>query len=199
MEANDAADMMDAEQTENPFKRRAAVAIAVLAMLLAITSLGGQNATKEALNSNIEASNYFNFFQAKNMRQTAFMLAADEFEFAWANNPQLSGEAKAALRRKLEDYRRTVDRYESEPETGEGKKELMAKAREQVQKRDRALKQDPYFDYAEALLQIAIVLISVAIVAEQVWLAYLGGVVGIIGALLMVNGYLLLVEIPFLS
>jgi len=199
MEANDAADMMDAEQTENPFKRRAAVAIAVLAMLLAITSLGGQNATKEALNSNIEASNYFNFFQAKNMRQTAFMLAADEFEFAWGNNPQLSDEAKAALRRKLEDYRRTVDRYESEPETGEGKKELMAKAREQVQKRDRALKQDPYFDYAEALLQIAIVLISVAIVAEQVWLAYLGGVVGIIGALLMVNGYLLLVEIPFLS
>ncbi|HKA73183.1 MAG TPA: DUF4337 domain-containing protein [Xanthobacteraceae bacterium] len=199
MEANDAADMMDAEKTENPFKRRAAVAIAVFAMLLAITSLGGQNATKEALNSNIEASNYFNFFQAKNMRQTAFMLAADEFEFAWGNNPQLSGEAKAALRRKLEDYRRTVDRYESEPETGEGKKELMAKAREQVQKRDRALKQDPYFDYAEALLQIAIVLISVAIVAEQVWLAYLGGVVGIIGALLMVNGYLLLVEIPFLS
>lgn len=199
MEANDAADMMDAEKTENPFKRRAAVAIAVFAMLLAITSLGGQNATKEALNSNIEASNYFNFFQAKNMRQTAFMLAADEFEFAWGNNPQLSDEAKAALRRKLEDYRRTVDRYESEPETGEGKKELMVKAREQVQKRDRALKQDPYFDYAEALLQIAIVLISVAIVAEQVWLAYLGGVVGIIGALLMVNGYLLLVEIPFLS
>ena len=44
------------------------------------------------------------------------------------------------------------------------------RAREHEQKRDHALTQDPYFDYAEALLQIAIVLISVSIMAEQVWL-----------------------------
>ena len=65
--------------------------------------------------------------------------------------------------------------------------------------RDRALAQDPYFDYAEALLQIAIVLISVAIVANLGWLAFLGGAVGVVGALLAVNGFLLLVEIPGLS
>jgi succinate-acetate transporter protein len=76
---------------------------------------------------------------------------------------------------------------------------LIVKAREEEQKRDHALKQDPYFDYAEALLQIAIVLISIAIVAEQVWLSYVGGVVGLLGALLMLNGYLLLVEIPLLG
>jgi Domain of unknown function (DUF4337) len=199
MEADEAAEMMDREKEESRFRKRAAVTIAFFAMLLAITGLGGQNATKEALNSNIQASNYFNFFQAKNMRQTAFILAADEFELAWNNDPQLSEDAKAALRRKLEDYRKTVARYESEPETGEGKKELIVKAREEEQKRDHALKQDPYFDYAEALLQIAIVLISIAIVAEQVWLSYVGGVVGLVGALLMLNGYLLLVEIPLLS
>jgi hypothetical protein len=133
------------------------------------------------------------------MRQTAYVLAADELELAWNNDPQLSADAKAALRRKVEEYRHTIARYESEPETGEGKKELMARARENEQKRDRALKQDPYFDYAEALLQIAIVLISVAIVAEQVWLSFVGGGLGIIGTLLMINGYLLLVELPFLS
>ena len=199
MKADEAAEMMDREKEQDQFKKRAAIVIAFFAMLLAITSLGGQNATKEALNSNIQASNYFNFFQAKNMRQTAFILAADEFELAWANDLHLSDEVKAALRRKLEDYRRTGARYESEPETGEGKKELIAKAREQEQKRDHALKQDPYFDYAEALLQIAIVLISVAIVAEQIWLSFLGGVLGIVGGLLMINGYLLLVEIPLLG
>jgi|SRR5215216_1292788 len=199
MKADEAAEMMDREKEQDQFKKRAAIVIAFFAMLLAITSLGGQNATKEALNSNIQASNYFNFFQAKNMRQTAFILAADEFELAWANDLHLSDEVKAALRRKLEDYRRTVARYESEPETGEGKKELIAKAREHEQKRDHALKQDPYFDYAEALLQIAIVLISVAIVAEQIWLSFLGGVLGIVGGLLMINGYLLLVEIPLLG
>jgi hypothetical protein len=199
MKADEAAELMDKDKEQDHFKRRAAVVIAFLAMLLAITGLGGQNATKEALNSNIEASNLFNFYQAKNVRQTAFALAADEFELAWANDAQLSADAKAALRRKLDDYRKTIARYESEPETGEGKKELMVRAKEAEKKRDHALKQDPYFDYAEALLQIAIVLISVAIVAEQVWLSYLGGGLGLIGGLLMINGYLLLVELPFLG
>jgi hypothetical protein len=199
MKADEAADLMDKDKEQDHFKRRAAVVIAVFAMLLAITGLGGQNATKDAVNSNIEASNMFNFFQAKNMRQTAYAIAADELELAWTNDAQLSAEAKTALGRKVDDYRKTVARYESEPETGEGKKELMAKAKDAEKKRDHALRQDPYFDYAEALLQIAIVLISVAIVAEQVWLSYLGGALGVIGALLMINGFLLFVRVPFLG
>ena len=119
------------------------------------------------------------------LRQTSFILAADEIELAWTKDPALPADVKAALQAKLDDYRKTVARYESEPETQEGKKELLVRAREFEEKRDRALKQDPYFDYAEALLQIAIVLISVAIVAEQVWLSYFGGVLGVIGAVLM--------------
>lgn len=199
MKADEAAELMDKERESDRFKRNAAIVIAIFAMLLAITGLGGQNATKEALNENILASNDFNFFQAKNMRQTSLMLAANEIELAWSAGGGLSDEAKAALRKKLDDYRKTIERYESEPDTGEGKKELLAKARDHTAKRDHALRQDPYFDYAEALLQIAIVLISVSIVAELFWLAAIGGAFGAIGALLMVNGYLLLVEIPGLA
>jgi hypothetical protein len=199
MKADEAAELMDRDRESDRFKQRAAIVIAILAMLLAITGLGGQNATKEAINENILASNDFNFFQAKNMRQTSLTLAANEIELAWGTTPGLSDEAKAKLQQKLDDYRKTIARYESEPDTGEGKKELLARARDHSAKRDRALKQDPYFDYAEALLQIAIVLISVSIVAEAVWLAYIGGALGLIGGVLMVNGYLLLVEIPGLA
>lgn len=199
MKADDAAELMDRDRERDRFKQRAAIVIAIFAMLLAITGLGGQNATKEAINENILASNDFSFFQAKNMRQTSLILAANELELAWTTNASLSDEAKAALRKKLEDYRKTIARYESEPDTGEGKKELLTRAREHAAKRDHALKQDPYFDYAEALLQIAIVLVSVSIVAEVVWLAFIGGGLGLIGAVLMVNGYLLLVDIPGLS
>jgi hypothetical protein len=199
MKADEAAELMDRERESDKFKQRAAIVIAILAMLLAITGLGGQNATKEAINENILASNDFNFFQAKNMRQTSLTLAANEIELAWATIPGLSDEAKAKLQQKLDDYRKTIARYESEPDTGEGKKELLARARDHSAKRDYALKQDPYFDYAEALLQIAIVLISVSIVAEAVWLAFVGGALGLIGTILMVNGYLLLVEIPGLG
>lgn len=199
MKADEAAEMMDQEKPKDSFKQRAAVAIAFFAMMLAITGLGGNNATKEALNSNIMASNYWNFFQAKNMRQTAFVLAADQFDLAWANDPALSPEVKAKLKEKLDAYRKTVARYESEPDTREGKKELIQRAKEYEAARDHALKQDPYFDYAEALLQIAIVLISVAIIADLVWLSFFGGAIGLIGSLLMINGYTLWVSVPFLS
>jgi hypothetical protein len=199
MKADEAAEMMDKDKEQDRFKKRAAVGIAILAMLLAITGLGGNNATKEALNENILASNFFNFFQAKNMRQTAYILAAGELELAWANDPALPAEAKTAVRAKIDAYKKTIARYESEPDTQEGKKELLVRARGHQEKRDHALKQDPYFDYAEALLQIAIVLISVAIVAEQVWLSFFGGALGLIGALLMINGYLLLVDSPWLG
>ena len=199
MEANDAAEMMEQEKVADKFKQRAAILIAVLAMLLAITSLGGSNAGKEAVNNNVLASNYFNFFQAKNMRQTAIALTADQIELAVLNDSSIPDAAKAELKKKVDGYRKTITRYESEPKTGEGKKELIAKAKDYEAKRDHALKQDPYFDYAEALLQIAIVLISVAIIAEIGWLVAIGGALGVVGTLLMVNGYLLLVEVPFLS
>jgi len=199
VDANDAAEMMEQEKTADRFKQRCAILIAVLAMLLAITALGGDNATKEAVNSNVLASNYFNFYQAKNMRQTAITLSADHLELAVLNDPAIPDVAKAELKKKVEKYRQTIARYETEPETGEGKKELLAKAKEWEEKRDHAMKQDPYFDYAQALLQIAIVLISVSIIAEVGWLVAFGAILGGLGALLMINGFLLLVEVPFLG
>jgi hypothetical protein len=199
MKADEAAELMDKQKETDQFRQRAAIAIAFFAMVLAITGLGGNNATKEAINSNIQAANLYGFFQAKNMRQTAYRLAADEFELAWLNDPALSAEVKTKMQERLKFYRDTITRYDSEPKTGEGMKELLERAKQQETSRDRALKQDPYFDYAEALLQIAIVLISVSIVANIVWLAFFGGAIGVVGGLLCINGFLLLVDVPFLS
>ena len=199
MKAEDAAEMMDTGAEADRFKQRAAVMIAAFAMVLAICGLGGSNAGKEAVNNNVLASNFFNFYQAKNVRQTALILAADEIELARLSDPALPEASKQALQAKLSDYKATIARYESEPTTNEGKKELLARAKEHEALRDHALKQDPYFDYAEALLQIAIVLISVSIIASLPWLAFFGGTVGLIGMLLTINGFWLLVEIPGLS
>ncbi len=199
MKADEAADLMDRDRESDQFKQRAAIVIAFFAMCLAITSLGGSNASKEAFNNNILASNFFSFFQAKNIRQTSYQLAADELELGFLSNPALPAEARKAIQEKADLYKKTVARYESEPDTREGKKELLERARQHEEARDRALKQDPYFDYAEALLQIAIVLISVAIVANLLWLSYLGGALGILGIFLSLNGFLLLVDIPGLS
>ena len=193
MKADEAGEMMDAERADDKFKQRAAILIAVLAMLLAITGLGGQNAAKEATNNNIFASNLYAFYQAKNIRQTSFALAADALELSLGT---AAPEAKAEIQKKIDAYRKNIARYESEPETQEGKKELLARAKVMEQARDHALKQDPYFDYAEVLLQIAIVLASVAIVSGISWLVFGSALLGVLGTLLMINGFTLLVAIP---
>ena len=199
MKADEAADMMDREHDSDRFKQRAAVVIAVLAMLLAITGLGGGNAAKDAVNGNIAASNLYAFYQAKNARQTSLIVAADQIELTALNDPSLPDAAKEVLRAKLAQYRATIQRYETEPATGEGKKELLERALVQEKSRDHALRQDPYFDYGEALLQIAIVLISVSIVANIGWLALVGAAVGAVGTLSTLNGFFLFVSIPGLG
>ena len=166
--------------------------VSVLAMILAIASLGGSNAAKEATMHNILAANDFSFFQAKNIRQTALKLAADDLEtqLKW---PNLPAELKEGMTKRLESYRSTIARYESEPDTGEGKKELMARARAHEHERDVALARDPWFDVAEALLQIAIVLMSITLITERRMFFWAASVLGLGGALCTLNGYLLLI------
>ena len=61
MKADEAGELMDSEKSDDAFKTRTAIMIAFLAMLLAITGLGGQNAAKEAVNNNVLASNFYAF------------------------------------------------------------------------------------------------------------------------------------------
>jgi hypothetical protein len=212
MEATEAADTIreaaahekaEHEKLER-FRTVAAIAIAVLAMLLAIASLGGEDATKEMINSNIRASDTWAFYQAKNIRQTANQLAADELEASMLmQGGAVSEDARQDVQRRIERYRATVARYESEPDAndptnplkGEGKRQLLAQAQSWEGKREHAEQKDRNFDYSRALLQIAIVLGSVAIVAGSRPMLGLGLVVGLVGTLLMVNGFFLLVPL----
>jgi hypothetical protein len=201
MDPFDAADRLQetAEEiraADERFRRRGGLAIGVLAMLLAIASLGGDNATKETINANIQASDTWAFYQAKNIRQTSLRLAADQLEVQLASQPGLSAEARAEVSRRLDGYQATVARYESEPETGEGKRELQARAQAFEARRERAQRQDPNFDYSQALFQIAIVLSSVSILTAARPLLWLGLGLGGLATLLMLNGFVLFADLP---
>jgi Domain of unknown function (DUF4337) len=193
------------QRAEARFRTRGAIMIAVLAMLLAIASLGGENATKEMINANIHASDNWAFYQAKNIRQTVNQLAADELEVTLLlHGTVLTDEARQEIQRRVERYRATATRYESEPDAkepanplkGEGKRELFARARHWEGRRDQAQAQDPNFDFAQAFFQIAIVLGSVAIVATSRWILWLALALGTVAALLMLNGFFLAVPLP---
>jgi hypothetical protein len=175
------------------FRRGAAVFLGVLGMVLAIASLGGEHAVKESMNANILASDTYAFYQARNERQTAYQLAADTLEALLATRPDLPAAVREPLTRRIAEYRATVTRYESDPATGSGKQELLAKAREFEAERDHAQRRDLNFDYARALLQITIVLGSVSIVAVSRPLLWLCALLAVAAALLAANGFFLLV------
>lgn len=172
------------------------VYIGVLAVILAICSMGGGNAAKEATLRNIEAANTWAFFQAKNLRRQLLRVQADEFELMLANpaNPE---PARTAVEGKLRHYREQEKLLTSDAKTQEGLDELFQKGKALEAARDLAMRRDPYFDYGEALLQIAIVLASVAIISAGTPVLLASAVAGGLGALLTLNGFLLLVEVPF--
>jgi hypothetical protein len=185
-----------ARRDNEMFRRLAAIYVGVAAMLLAIASLGGAAATKEMLNANIHASDTYAFYQSKYIRQVDYQIAAAQLELLTAGMTGLAPAQLAKIDQALKEYRDRAARYESEPATGDGKKELLAKAKHWEEERDHAAAQSPNFEYAEALFQIAIVLGSVAIVAASPWLLGISSVLAALGLLLTVNGYLLLVPLP---
>ena len=192
MEAHESNELIE-NAGEDKTKNRTALTIAVLAMVLAIASLGGSNSAKEATQENILAANAYAFYQAKTIRQTSLKIAYSDLELQLLREPAMPAPVKEAFQKKIDEYKKTADRYESEPETRDGKKELMVRAKAHEAARDHALRQDPWFDYGEGMLQIAIVLLSVSIIGSIPALYLAGSALGFLGLLATVNGYLLLV------
>jgi Domain of unknown function (DUF4337) len=184
--------------TETEPNKLTAIYIAVLAVLIAVASIGDDGTAKTMIRSSIDITDTYSFFQAKNIRQTSYRLASDILEAELAD-PALPEAARAKLQEKVNGYRATAERYESEPATGEGKKELLAKAKGLEAERDIALRQDPYFDYAQGLLQIAVVLASVSLVIGGSFLLWVSSAMGVLGTIAMLNAFTLWVELPWLS
>ena len=99
--------------------KRIALLISVLALFLALVETMAKGAQTDALSYNIEASNLWSFFQAKTIRQTVVRTAGE-----MADLNRAYPEAGDAVAKRTDTWAKTVARWESEPETGEGRKEL---------------------------------------------------------------------------
>jgi nitroreductase len=197
MALDDVAEQLAGDKDES--HKWVGVFIGVLAVLLAIGNVGGANATKDATHANIAASDTWAFFQAKNMRRTATTLAANELELLLAAQPGMPDEAKKKFADKIKDYRAETQKLTTDPTKKEGLDELFVRAKSLEADRDVALRKDPYFDWSQALLQIAIVLASVHLIIGNLWLLGLSGGLGALGVLLMLNGFTLAVRLPFVG
>lgn len=168
-----------AEHGPSKRTKHIAILISLLAALLAIAEMGGKSAQNTSVIANIEASNLWNFFQAKSIRMTIVRTQAEALAL---DAPQAVPELAQAIEQQVQKWRATADRYDSEPETGEGRKELAVKAKAAEDKRDRALAAYHLFEYGSAAFQLAIVLASASVVTGVMALAWLGGGLGLIGA-----------------
>ena len=162
-------------EREAQIKDKAGWLITVLAALLAINTYISNGNSSKVLSNTINANNTWAFYQAKSVKQTLAEMARDD----------------AVERNQVEKADKLIakiDRYESEPATGEGKKELMAKARALEAERDEIRKSGPWFTFAGSAFQIAIVLLTASILAVSMSLYFASIGVGIFATLLMSQG-----------
>jgi hypothetical protein len=166
--------------------KRIAILIAALAAFLAIAEMGAKSAQTEVLTEQIEASDQWAFFQAKTIRQTVVRVTADEVDAQYKDG----GNMPAALAAQVKTWRQTVDRFESDPKSGEGRDELRVTARKHVASRNLAQAAYHHFEYGSAAFQLAIVLASAAAVTSVMALAWIAIGLGLVGTVLTALGFL---------
>ena len=165
-------------EREAKLKDKAGMVISVFALLLAVNSWYGGNLSSKVLNNTIASNNVWAFYQAKSIKQTLAEQSLDDATF------RKDAEKMGKLQAK-------IDRYESDPKTGEGKKELMAKAQKLEADRDEAKKRSPWIGYASTMYQLSIVVLSASILAVSMSMFWGSFLVAGLGILLSAQGVFL--------
>jgi len=156
--------------------------ISVLALFLAVSEMLGKSAQTHALALNIEASDTWNFFQAKTIRQTMLRTNMEGMKLQ-------ADVSKPEVEKQMTAWQASIDRWESEPSTNEGRKELIKKAKEIEAKRDGYLEQYHAYEFASLLIQLGIVLSSVTLLTSIMWFSAGSIGLGIAGLAVLVGSY----------
>jgi hypothetical protein len=165
--------------------KRVALLISVLALFLAFSETLGKSAQTSALGHNIDASNLWAFFQAKTVRMTVVRTAAESAEVQRRTDDTSGAEA---LKKRIDGWQATAARWDSEPETGEGRKELAARAKKAEEQAKTSLAKYHHFEIASAAFQIAIVLASAMLITGVAALVWIAGGLGVAGAVMIAIG-----------
>lgn len=165
-------------EREAKIKDKAGLIINVFALLLAVNTWYGGKLSSTVLNNTIAANDTWSFYQAKSIKQSLAETARDEAID--------DGNFKRAA-----ELEAKIQRYESDPSTGEGKKELFVKATKLEAERNHAKLRSPWIGYANTAFQLAIVILSASILAVSMRLFWGSFAVAGIGVLLASQGVFL--------
>ena len=150
-----------------------AVAVSFLAASLAIAELGAKSSQTAYLTHNISASDTWNSYQAKNLRANLWNTQATLLE-------SLPNAADSAIQERIRKAIAEEARMRDEPGSGDGMKQLMAKAKGQEEDRELAFHAYHGYEHTSSVLEIAIVLASVSVVTRVHALGVAASAVGLL-------------------
>ena len=168
----DEAKPLSRSEREAAIKDKAGLVIVIMALFMAITTYFSNSYSGAVLKNMLKATDTYAFYQAKSIKQS---IAEGQMEDA--KDPKRVRELAAK-----------IERYESDPVKGEGKKELLAKARAYEAARDEAARHAPWLTFASLAFQLAIVLLSASILSVNNTMYRISEVVAVIGTVLLVQG-----------
>jgi hypothetical protein len=173
-------DAPEIPEANDPFEKRAAVTIAILAVALAVVGNKGDNAKTDAIIKTNEAANQYAYYQAKGIKGS---IAFAEQELLTVLAPSQTAAA---------DVAKITERLKSDAERYKTEQVKIKKDAEEAQKdAERGSKINDRCDQGSLALQIAIVIASVSILARSraFWIASI--VLGLIGVAVGVLAFLI--------
>jgi hypothetical protein len=179
MSAHESMEQADSAKEAAGENRRIALLIAVIALCLALSETLGKGAQTESIAKNVEASNLWAFFQAKSVRRTTVQTAAEQTRLGLGSAGDDA--ARAAAQKQIDDWQKTAERYRSDPKSGEGQEQLSERAKHAEEERDLATAKYHHFELASAAFQIGIVLASASIITGMIALAWISGLLTLVG------------------
>lgn len=165
--------------------KRVALVIAILALFLALAEAGGKNAQHRSTEQNIEASDLYNFYQAKKIR--ASLIEADVAQMEITRQSAADPKIQDAMDKQIATWKGMVSHYETDAK--DGAEVLQERAKQASEGRELSNHRLEHYEYASGLIQIAIVLASAAIITGISLLMWISIGLGAVGAVLMAFGY----------
>ena len=159
-------------EREALIKDKAGLVIVVMALFLAVTTYFANSFSGAVLKNMLKATDTYAFYQSKSIKQSIA-----EGQLQDARDPK-----------RIRELQAKIERYESDPAKGEGKRELLAKAQAFEAARDDASRHSPWLTFAAMIFQLAIVLLSASILAVNNKMYQASLVVGGIGLVLLTQG-----------
>jgi hypothetical protein len=175
-----------AEHAAHGGNKKIALLISVLALFLAFSETLGKSAQTTAITLNVTSNDLWSFFQAKTIRMAVLSTAAEQMQIE--ADRATDADIKARLTKTIDGWKKNVARYDDEPTSNEGRKQLSERAKRAEHQRDESLARYHNYEFASAAFQIGIVLASAQVITSMVVLGWLSGVVGIGGLIFMYFG-----------